>query len=86
MDAQTILVIFLSTALAVFLVLGIILLSFLIQITQKVKAITEKAERATEKAEDAVEFIRQATVPMTIARLVSTVVDKFGNKSKDRED
>lgn len=80
-DAQTILVIFLSTALAIFLVLGIILLAFLIDIVQRIKRITEKAERLTDKAEEAADMLKQAALPVAIGRIAKVISDVFGKKS-----
>lgn len=86
-DAETILVIFLSVALAVLLVLSIIFLIFLIDIIQRVRRVTIKVENITDRAEEAVETIRQAAVPVAFGRLVSTLADLFGRKNKqDKEE
>lgn len=81
-DAETILVVFLSTALAVFLVLGIVLLAFLIDIAQRIRRITIKAEHLADKAEAAAEFMQKAAVPLALNKLVSAVKELFHKKSE----
>lgn len=86
-NAQTILVIFLSASLAVFLILGIILLSICIKIANHIKHISEKAEQITDKAENIADFFSKAATPMAIGRLISqvgeVVLNRKGKKRKD---
>ncbi|HTE58046.1 MAG TPA: hypothetical protein VK694_04845 [Verrucomicrobiae bacterium] len=86
-NAQTILVICLSAALAVFLILGIILLSICIKIANHIKHISEKAEQITDKAENIADFFSKAATPMAIGRIISQVSEAVLNrKGKKRKD
>jgi hypothetical protein len=86
-NAQTILVIFLSVALAVFLILGIILLSICIKIARHVKNISEKAEQITDKAENLADFFSKAATPMAVGRIISQVGEiVFNRKGKKKRE
>ncbi len=69
-EAAEILVIILSGALAVFLVLGIICLSILIQVLKSIKRLSSKAEEVGDVIEDSVKSISGL-------RFVSSVVEIF---------
>jgi len=86
-STQEILVVFLASALAVFLFLGIILMIICIKIANKVKHITEKAEHFSEKAEDIAEFLSKSAVPLAVAKFVAVVSDysKSRNSKKSRK-
>lgn len=73
--AESILVIFLSTALGIFLVLGIALLVICVQIARHVKKITAKAEAITEKAESVADFVQWAATPMSVGRAISGIFE-----------
>ncbi len=73
--AEQILVVFLSAALAIFLVLGIVLLSVCIKIAKHIRNISAKAEMITDRAESVAEFVSSAATPMAIAKIVSAVTD-----------
>ena len=88
-----ILVIFLSTALGIFLVLGIILLVNLIKISNYIKHITEKAEQIADRAESMSAFFEKSTAPVFVGRLLSNIMDsikapkkKHGRKWRDEDD
>lgn len=84
-NAQTILVVMLSSALAVFLLLGIILLAICIKIAGHIKRISENAEAISDKAENVAEFISNAAAPLAAGKLISNVLDTvFGKKSSKR--
>lgn len=82
--AEQILVVFLSTALAVFLALGIALLVICIQIAKHIRRISEKAEAITDKAESVAEFVEWAATPMALGRFVSIVTDALFHRKKTR--
>jgi ATP/ADP translocase len=84
MEAQEILVIILSSFLALFLLLGIILLVFCIKIANHIKHISEKAEEIVDKAEDVADFFSKAATPMAMAKVISNVSDLFRGKGKGR--
>lgn len=84
-NAQEILVIFLSTALAIFLTLSIVLLVICIKIANHIKHISEKAEVITDKAEDIAEFFGKAATPLAVGKLITVISDVFrGNNGKKR--
>lgn len=80
--AEQILVIFLSTALAIFLFLGIVLTIICIKIAKNVRSITQRAEAITEKAESVADFVEWATTPMAIGRFVTIVTDAVLHRNK----
>jgi hypothetical protein len=81
-NAQEILVVFLSTALALFLVLGIILLVLCIKIANHIKHISEKAEHITDRAEDIADFFSKAATPMAIGKIITSIKDAVTGKGK----
>jgi hypothetical protein len=82
-NAQEILVVFLSTALAIFLVLGIVLLVICIKIANHIKRISEKAEHITDRAEDIADFFGKAATPMAIGKIITSVKDAvIGSKKR----
>lgn len=84
-NAQTILVVILSSALAVFLILGIVLLTLCIKIANHIKHISEKAEDIVDKAEDVADFFSKAATPMALGRIISSVADNvFGRGKKNK--
>jgi hypothetical protein len=85
-NAQEILVVFLSTALAIFLLLSIILLVICIKIANHIKRISEKAEAITDRAEDIADFFSKAATPMALGKVIGSVVDAVrGSKRKGRK-
>lgn len=84
-NAQDILVIILSSFLALFLLLNIVALVFIIKIVQSVKRITEKAEHLADKAEEIGDFVKHASGPIVIGRALAVISDTFfGRKSKSK--
>ena len=83
-NAQEILVVFLSTALAIFLLLSIILLIICIRIANHVKHISEKAEEITDRAGNIADFLSKAATPLAVGKIISNVTDIFtgGKRSK----
>lgn len=59
---------------------------FLIDIVQKVRRMAEKGELIVNKAESAAEFVKQASIPVAIAKGVSTLSDMFAKKSSKSDD
>jgi competence protein ComGC len=82
MESYDILVIILSVALAIFLVLGIVLLVFVINIVRKIKAIINKAEAVVENVETVASFFKKSSVPVAIATLIGNISDKMSGKDK----
>lgn len=76
------LLIILSAALAVFLILGIILLVYLIRAAKKVNIIVDKAQVLTEKAEHVSEFFEKTAPAMAITRLLGNIAEAVMRNSK----
>lgn len=89
-DSTRILVIFLSCALAVFLILGVFVLIKVLQILIYIKQISEKAVNLADKAEAVGEFFEKSATPLAVAKLIAKTVDGFlgrkRRKSKRRSD
>lgn len=84
-DAQTILVIILASALALFLILAIVAVVKLIQLLTQLKRLTDKAEKLADRAENVTEFFKYTAGPAAIGKLLSNIsetVHKHRNKSK----
>lgn len=79
--AEWILVMFLSTALLVFLILAIVLTIKLIRVTEEVKKIVIKGQDIADKADDIVDNVRDMS---SVGGLVKTLVNKY-TKSKDNK-
>lgn len=79
--AEQILVIFLSTALFIFLVVGIVLIIKLIKFINEAKKIVLTGQSIAEKADDVVDNVKDLT---SVGGLVKTLVNNYndGKKSK----
>ena len=85
-EAEQILVIFLASFLALFLLLGIIALVKLIQVLNHLKRISETAEKLATKAENLSELFTYTAAPAAIGRLVASIGDVvFRHKKKNRK-
>lgn len=86
MDAFEILVIILSTVLAVLLVLCIILAISAIKLVNKLRAISQKAEEIVDNVEAVSGIFRKTAGPVAITSLLSNIVSKVtdmkGKKGK----
>lgn len=79
-NAETILVIFLSTFLAIFLLLAIITTVKVLQMIRRLNRIVDTAESLADKAEHAAALIRNAAVPAMIRKLLSSLADAVSTK------
>ncbi len=79
----TILVVILSITLAVFLILGIVLLIKLIKVTDSVQRIATKGEEIADRAEAAAEMFQNAAAPVAIGRVLTNIFDAV-SKRKDK--
>ncbi len=84
MDAYGVLVIILSITLAIFLVVGIILLIQLIKLTKQVRGITEKADAVMDDVEAVSEFFRKSAAPVAIGQLVSNIVSTITGRKRGK--
>lgn len=86
-NAEQTLVVFLSAALAVFLLLAIIATVKLIQVLNHLKAISEKAEKLANTAETVGEFFKYTAGPAALGKLVSNISEAvFKHHKKTRGD
>ena len=83
MDAYHTLVIILSSMLAVFLLLGIIVFVYTIKIIKKINGATESAKHAVENVEALTDSIKSVADGTVLSAVASKLWDKFSNnKSK----
>lgn len=89
MSAAEVLVIFLSIALAVFLVLAIILTVYLIVVAKKIKRIADTAESGVQGFVGMIANLQRVVAPAMVTRVVSDLVSRFtsdNHKSKKGND
>lgn len=67
-SAETILVIILSSFLALFLLLGIILIVNIMRLVKKMNEIAEKASEIVDNVENVAEMFKKASGPMALGR------------------
>lgn len=86
--AQQILVIFLSTTLAILLVLSIVIAAMIIRLLKTLRLMVDKAERLVESAEAVGAVIKNAAGPLGLFRLLHGIIDmarsKQGNDKKEK--
>lgn len=80
--AEQILVIILSGSLAVFLLLGIMVLLLVIKILNHIKNITEKAEKIADQAEHVGDIFSKAAGPLAIGRLLANISQNVFHQRK----
>jgi hypothetical protein len=89
MDSADILVIILSTALAIFLLLGIILVAYLVVIAQKIKKMADTAEKASRSFAEMIESVQKAVAPAVITKFAADFISRmsghFGKNKKEEE-
>ena len=74
------LVIILGSFLGLFLIVGIVLILLVIKVIKSVKRITDKAETLVDKADNVSDFMRHASVPWGIAKVLTTLTDSLASK------
>lgn len=79
-DAAFILVIILSSFLALFLLLSIILVGLMISIAKKVNAITSSVEHTTKQFENVASTVSKVASPAIIAKYVLKTLSKRESK------
>lgn len=82
MTAEQTLVIILAVALAVFLVLAIILVSYLIVIAKKINRVASLAERTVDHVESMVSNVQRAVAPSAIGNMLLDMVNRFVDRRK----
>lgn len=71
------LVVILSAFLALFLLLGIIVLAEIIQVMNHIKRITEKAEAIADRAEHISEFFQKGAGTASVLKVVSNIMSSI---------
>jgi hypothetical protein len=80
-SAEQILVVTLASALAIFLILGIVAIYKFIQILNHIKNITQKAEHLAEQAEAVGSFFQKTAGPIALGKLISNISEHiFGGR------
>lgn len=82
--AAEILVIILSIFLFIFLLVGIILTVYLINLTRKIRKITNSAERTVDNIETAVSGATKFISPIFIAEMIARIIKKFKKSKKEK--
>jgi hypothetical protein len=82
--AERILVVILSSALAVFLLLAIAATILVIQILNHIKRVAERAEEIANKAEAVTEFFQKTAGPMAIGRFLTNIADAVFQKRSEK--
>ncbi len=79
-QASEILVIIVSSVLAIFLIVAIILGIYLIKLTTEIRKITKTAQNTVSHIDTAVVGLSKVTSPIFVAQLVKSYIKKFTNK------
>ncbi len=79
-----VLAIILSTFLAIFLILSIVLLVKIIKIVKQIKRIIDQAEQVADKAEHIAAFFEKTATPVALLKLVSNISDTLSKKVKKK--
>lgn len=85
MDSYDILVVFLSVALALFLLLSITFMIYLVKIARRVNEIAEKARNAADSVESAAKLFEKTAGPAVFTRVVSNIVETFSDRRKGKK-
>ncbi len=85
MDSFDVLVIFLSTALAIFLVLAIIFTVYLIRIAKIVNEISEKARSAVDSVESAARLFNRSAAPAAFMKILANIVESVTERRKGKK-
>ncbi len=85
-NASEVLLIVVSTTLTIFLIVGIIAISYLIKILKNIRNITEKADHIADQAESVTAFFQKSAGTAALGKLVANIVNTFksGNDKDDK--
>lgn len=81
--AEQILVIILSSVLAILLIISIVAAIKVVQILNEVKRIVKKAESIADKAEAVGEFFQASAGPAVISKLIANIFHAHKSKRKE---
>jgi len=79
-NAQTILVIIVSSLLSIFLIVGIVFLVLTLRLIKSVKQVVGKAEHVVNSAEAATDILKNAGGPLALLKVIRNImktVEKF---------
>ncbi len=79
------LLIILSAALAVFLILGITVLIYTVQIMQRLKRVAERAEDIADSVEETAEMFRKGSGPVSFIKVIAQIINAAKKNDKDRK-
>ena len=85
MTAESILVVYLSIALAIFLTLGIIVLAYSIKIVTQISRVADKVESAVDNAGAALDNFRRTTLLASAGNTLSRLAKDLFGKAKQSE-
>lgn len=80
--AITVLIIILSSFLALFLLLGILIAYKTIQIVNHVRSITDRAEKIIDSAEHVGDVFRRSAGPLALAKLIAGIAEQVFKSDK----
>jgi hypothetical protein len=83
-SAETILVVILSSFLALFLLLGIILIINIMKLVKSMNAIADKARDIVDNVETAAEMFKKASGPMALGRYFVNIANTVINHKKGK--
>lgn len=81
-QAAEILVIIVSSVLAIFLIVGIVLGIYLVKLTGEIRRLTKSAQSTVSHIDSAVSGVGKFTSPLFVAKFVSTFIKKVTKKRK----
>ena len=79
-NVETILVVFLSVALLVFLILGIVLITIFIGILRNVRRISQRAEEASTSFADIAQMVSNKVAPVALSAAIAAALRRFKSK------
>lgn len=81
-NAETYLVIILSVTLTIFLIVGIILLTGLIKLTNKLREVADTAQQVAENVESASEMFKKTAGPLAAGKFLVNIADTVFSRKK----
>ena len=84
-NSAQILVVILACFLAIFLVLGIILLAYLIRVIKQIQGITQVAQTAAEHINNLVSTLSSAAAPAVTSKFIISQIQKFMDRSQSKK-
>lgn len=84
-NSAQILVIVLACFLALFLVLGIILLAYLIRVVKQIQGITQVAQTAAEHINNLVSTLSSAAAPAVTSKFIISQIQKFMDRNQGKK-